>query len=86
MGEFYLFAFPRFSLLRKKEHKSYYYFGKNRTRDFRTIAGVQVPTINGPLGRRAINLFDTHAFLVQSSAILLALIVQGIVGIVPLVV
>ena len=33
MVEFYLFTFPRFSL-RKKEHKTY--FGKNRTRDFRT--------------------------------------------------
>ena len=33
MVEFYLLTFPRFPL-RKKEHKSY--FGKNRTRDFRT--------------------------------------------------
>ena len=33
MVEFYLLTFPRF-LLRKKERKSY--FGKNRTRDFRT--------------------------------------------------
>ena len=33
MVEFYLLAFPRFSL-RKKEHK--FYFFKNRTHDFRT--------------------------------------------------
>ena len=33
MVEFYLLTFPRFPL-RKKEHK--YYFGKNRTHDFRT--------------------------------------------------
>ena len=33
MVEFYLLTFSRFPL-RKKEHKSY--FGKNRTRDFRT--------------------------------------------------
>ena len=33
MVEFYLLTFPRFPL-RKKKHKSY--FGKNRTRDFRT--------------------------------------------------
>ena len=35
MVEFYLNTFPRFPL-RKKEHKSY--FGKNRTRDFRTTS------------------------------------------------
>ena len=34
MVEFYLLTFPRFPL-RKKEHK--FYFGKNRTHDFRTI-------------------------------------------------
>ena len=34
MVEFYLVTFPRFPL-RKKEHKSYF-FGKNRTHDFRT--------------------------------------------------
>ena len=34
MVEFYLLTFPRFPL-RKKEHKSYF-FGKNRTHDFRT--------------------------------------------------
>ena len=39
MVELYLLTFPRFPL-RKKEHNSY--FGKNRTHDFRTIAGVQV--------------------------------------------
>ena len=33
MVEFYLLTFPRFRL-RKKEHK--FYFGKNRTHDFRT--------------------------------------------------
>ena len=33
MVEFYLLTFPRFPL-RKKENK--YYFGKNRTHDFRT--------------------------------------------------
>ena len=33
MVKFYLLTFPRFPL-RKKEHK--YYFGKNRTHDFRT--------------------------------------------------
>ena len=33
MVEFYLLTFPRFPL-RKKEHK--FYFGKNRTHDFRT--------------------------------------------------
>ena len=33
MVELYLLTFPRFPL-RKKEHK--YYFGKNRTHDFRT--------------------------------------------------
>ena len=35
MIEFYLLTFPRF-LLRKKEHK--FYFGKNRTHDFRIIS------------------------------------------------
>ena len=34
MVEIYLLTFPRFPL-RKKEHKSYF-FGKNRTHDFRT--------------------------------------------------
>ena len=58
MVEFYLLAFPRFSL-RKKEHKSY--FGKNRTHDFRTsrCSGVQVTyydsIINRPLGRLTIH-------------------------------
>ena len=33
--EFYKLTFPRFPL-RKKEHKSYFYFGKNQTHDFRT--------------------------------------------------
>ena len=35
MVEFYLLTFPRFPL-RKKEHK--FYFGKNRTHDFRTTS------------------------------------------------
>ena len=35
MVEFYLLTFPRFPL-RKKEHKSYFFFGKNRTHNFRT--------------------------------------------------
>ena len=35
MVEFYLLTFPRFPL-RKKEHKSYFGFGNNRTHDFRT--------------------------------------------------
>ena len=49
MVELYLLTFPRFPL-RKKEHKSY--FGKNRTRDFRTSRCAGLPT--RPLGRRGL--------------------------------
>ena len=48
MVEFYLLTFPRFPL-RKKEDKSY--FGKNRTRDFRT-AHVQRECLAEPSLRR----------------------------------
>ena len=49
--DFYLLTFPRFPL-RKKEHKSY--FGKNRTRDFRTsrCAGYLLDDHSGDEGLR----------------------------------
>ena len=75
MVEFYLLTFPRFPL-RKKEHK--FYFGKNRTHDFRTsmCAGY---LLNRPLGRRVgsvilairgrrrFSFCRVHAFIVSSS-------------------
>ena len=45
MVEFYLLTFPRFPL-RKKEHK--FYFGKNRTHDFRTSRCAGYLTVGKP--------------------------------------
>ena len=66
MVEFYLLTFPCFPL-RKKEHK--FYFGKNRTHDFRTsrCAGYLLDHLGDKLvGLRISNVFITQKYYVSN--------------------
>ena len=63
MVEFYLLKFPRFPL-RKKEHK--FYFGNNRTHDFRTsrCAGYLLDHSGDTLSMRCIVPPPPHTFVI----------------------
>ena len=65
MVEFYLLAFPRFSL-RKKEHKSYK--GKNRTHDFRTSRYAGYPLDHSGDERQCEVLSILHALALYLTA------------------